>query len=163
MMTKNSAVLAFDLGASSGRAIVGELYHLEDGLPALRMTEVHRFDNTPVQVGKHHHWDVLRLLQEIKLGIRKAVQGGYHLGSFSIDTWGVDFGLLDRNGELLGNPYHYRDPHTDGVMEEVMAKLGKEAIFEQSGLQFLSFNTIYQLYAMHKADSVLLREAETLL
>ncbi|MBC8080873.1 MAG: rhamnulokinase [Gorillibacterium sp.] len=162
-MTRNSAVLAFDLGASSGRAIVGELYTMEDGLSGLRMTEVHRFDNTPLQIGNHLHWDISRLLQEIKIGIRQAVLGGYDLGSFSIDTWGVDFGLLDGNGELLDNPYHYRDPHTDGVMEEVLAKLGKGVIFEQSGLQFMSFNTIYQLYAMQKAGSVLLQEAETLL
>lgn len=163
MKTTFPAVLAFDLGASSGRAIVGELNERADGKPELKMTEVHRFDNTPVAAGDHLHWDVLRLLHEIKTGMRKAVQAGYPLASFGIDTWGVDFGLLDANGELLGNPYHYRDAHTNGMMEEVVERLGKEAIFAESGLQFLSFNTIYQLAALHKAGSVALRDAEALL
>jgi len=163
MTTTFPAVLAFDLGASSGRAIVGELVPGENGSPELKMTEVHRFDNTPVEAGDHLFWDVLRLLHEIKTGMRKAVQAGYPLASFGIDTWGVDFGLLDAFGELLGNPYHYRDAHTDGIMEEVMERLGKEVIFAESGLQFLTFNTIYQLHALFKAGSVALREADTLL
>lgn len=90
------------------------------------------------------------LLREIKTGIRKAFQAGYRPESCAIDTWGVDFGLLDRNGELLGIPYHYRDRQTEGLVEEVSALVGAERLFRESGLQFMPFNTLYQLYAMKK-------------
>jgi rhamnulokinase len=162
-MNKTASVLAFDLGASSGRALIGELISAEKGKPVLKITEIHRFSNGPVHIGSHLHWDILLLLQEVKAGIRKAFQAGFEPESFSIDTWGVDFGLLDRNGELLGNPYHYRDSQTDGLIEEVNALIGKERLFLQSGLQFMPFNTLYQLYAMKKADSPKLEQAETLL
>ncbi|EXX89160.1 carbohydrate kinase [Paenibacillus darwinianus] len=161
-MTLLSVALAFDLGASSGRALIGELTD-ECGRQQLRVTEIHRFPNRPVQVGRHLHWDILQLLQEVKGGIRKAFQQGYAVESFGIDTWGVDFGLLDANGELLGNPYHYRDPHTDGLIAEIGALIGKGELYEQGGLQSMPFNTIYQLYAMKKADSPQLQAAQTLL
>ncbi|HUC94244.1 MAG TPA: rhamnulokinase family protein [Paenibacillus sp.] len=161
-MTVLSSALAFDLGASSGRALIGELTD-EGGQPALRVTEIHRFPNRPVQVGRHLHWDILLLLQEVKAGIRKAFQQGCAVESFGIDTWGVDFGLLDANGELLGNPYHYRDPQTEGLIEEVGALIGAEELYEQGGLQSMPFNTIYQLYAMVKAGSPQLQAAQTLL
>jgi rhamnulokinase len=162
-VSKTASVLAFDLGASSGRALIGELIPAENGKPVLKITEIHRFANGPVHIGNHLHWDILLLLQEVKAGIRKAFQAGFHPESFSIDTWGVDFGLLDRNGELLGNPYHYRDSQTEGLMEEVNSLVGKEKLFLQSGLQFMPFNTLYQLYAMKKANSPKLEQAETLL
>lgn len=161
-MIKRKTVLAFDLGASSGRAVVGELTG-EGAQTRLTVSEIHRFDNTPVQVGERLHWDILRLLHEIKTGIRKTIQAGYMPDSFGIDTWGVDFGLLDRNGELLGNPNHYRDSKNDGMMEEVVTALGKERLFQGSGLQFLTFNTIYQLHSLKKAGSSALDQAETLL
>jgi rhamnulokinase len=155
-VNKTVSVLAFDLGASSGRALIGELLSDEAGETTLNITEVHRFPNVPVHIGDHLYWDILLLLREVKTGIRKAFQAGFKPESFSIDTWGVDFGLLDRNGELLGNPYHYRDSQTEGL-------IGEEKLFLESGLQFMPFNTIYQLYAMKKASSPKLEQAETLL
>ncbi|CAG7626258.1 L-Rhamnulokinase [Paenibacillus solanacearum] len=157
-------VLAFDLGASSGRAIVGLLEPGDDGgLPKLTVEEVHRFPNDPVQVGKHLHWDILRLLHEIKQGLLKAGHLGHEVESLGIDSWAVDFGLLGRSGELLGNPYHYRDHHTDGVMEQVGEQLGRERIFQATGIQFLPFNTMYQLAALKQSGSVLLEQADKLL
>ncbi len=162
-MTKGAAVLAFDMGASSGRALVGRLAEGDGGRRVLEVTEVHRFPNHAIQVGKHLHWDTLRLLHEMKKSIRFAFQQGFEPATFGIDTWGVDFGLLDANGELLGNPYHYRDPHTEGLIEEVSGLIGQRELFEQSGLQFMPFNTLYQLYAMAKAASPKLEVAKTLL
>lgn len=156
-------VLAFDLGAGSGRALIGQLKEEEAGQRLLRVTELHRFPNHAIQVGRHLHWDILRLFYEMKKAIRKAFQEGYHPATFGIDSWGVDFGLLDANGELLGNPYHYRDPQTEGLIEEVNELVGAEELFRQSGLQFMPFNTLYQLYAMKKAASPKLDAARTLL
>lgn len=152
------SVLAFDLGASSGRAVVGRL---EGG--KLVIEEIHRFPNDPVQAGDRLYWDILRLYHEIKQGIVKARQRGFAIRSIGIDSWAVDFGLIGANGELIANPYHYRDHHTDGMMEEVFAKLGRSAIYAKTGLQFLQFNTIYQLAALVKADSPALAAADKLL
>ncbi|WP_271753984.1 rhamnulokinase [Cohnella sp. JJ-181] len=151
------------MGASSGRAYIGELTEARDGERTLRVAEMHRFENEAVYVGKHMHWDILRLLQEIKRGIRKTFQAGYAPSTLGIDTWGVDFGLIDGGGELLGNPYHYRDPQTEGLIEELSGRFGADALFAASGLQFMPFNTIYQLYAMSKAGSAKLGAAKTLL
>jgi rhamnulokinase len=153
-----STALAFDLGAGSGRAILGEL---KDG--RLDIRELHRFPNDPVQVGNRLHWDILRLYHEIKQGLLKAKHEGIAPETIGIDSWAVDFGLIGKNGELLGNPYHYRDHHTDGVMDKVTERLGKERIFAKTGLQFLPFNSIYQLAALKEAGSPLLEQAETLL
>jgi rhamnulokinase len=152
------SVLAFDLGASSGRAVVGRL---ESG--RLIIEEIHRFPNDPVQVGDRLYWDILRLYHEIKQGIVKARQRGIEVRSIGIDSWAVDFGLIGANGELIANPYHYRDHHTDGMMEEVFAKHGKASIYAKTGLQFLQFNTMYQLAALVKADSPALSAADKLL
>jgi len=151
-------ILAYDLGASSGRALLGRLTDNR-----IEIEELHRFANDPVQVGGRLQWDILRLYHEIKQGLLKAKQAGVTPGSIGIDSWAVDFGLLDRTGELLGNPYHYRDRHTDGVMERLAAKLTPAYIFERTGIQFLPFNTIYQLAALKEAGSVLLQEAERFL
>ncbi|GAA0389683.1 rhamnulokinase family protein [Paenibacillus motobuensis] len=163
-MTNIPTVLAFDLGAGSGRALIGEMEEIAPGgSRQLKITEIHRFPNVPVRIGEHLHWNTLGLLQEIKTGISKAFQLGYKPESCAIDTWGVDFGLIDANGELLGIPYHYRDRQTEGLVEELSAKLGAERLFAESGLQFMPFNTMYQLYAMKKANSPKLDAAETLL
>jgi rhamnulokinase len=114
-------------------------------------------------VGDHLHWDILRLLHEVKRGIQLAFQTGHNPRTFGIDTWGVDFGLLDADGELLGNPYHYRDARTDGMIEMVSKLIGKDLLYRESGIQFMPFNTIYQLYAMRLSDSPKLDRAETLL
>ncbi|MFC5467962.1 rhamnulokinase family protein [Cohnella suwonensis] len=162
-MANQTTVLAFDMGASSGRALVGRLIAGVNGSRKLEVTEIHRFPNHAVQVGNHLHWDILRLLREMKKSIRFAFQQGYEPATFGIDTWGVDFGLLDANGELIGNPYHYRDPQTEGLIDEVNALVGKMKLFKESGLQFMPFNTLYQLYAMRKAGSPKLDIARTLL
>ncbi|REK68789.1 MAG: rhamnulokinase [Cohnella sp.] len=163
MSMDSSTVLAFDLGAGSGRALVGQLAAGPDGADVLRVKEIRRFANEAVRIGDHLHWDMLRLFQEVKAGIRQAFREGYRPATLGIDTWGVDFGLLDAGGELLGNPYHYRDPQTEGLIGEVIALVGKEELFRQGGLQFMPFNTVYQLYAMRKAGSPKLDAAETLL
>ncbi|SFL48089.1 rhamnulokinase [Salibacterium qingdaonense] len=153
------SVLAFDIGAGSGRAILADVQDYR-----LHMKEIHRFDNTPVQIRKRLHWDVYRLFHEIKQGIWKAVQAGENVEAIAIDTWAVDFGLLGKDGELLRAPYHYRDHHTDGVMEEFQkSKISRRDIFEKTGIQFLPFNTIYQLEAMSRAESPILNEAVDLL
>ncbi|WP_207229642.1 rhamnulokinase [Ktedonosporobacter rubrisoli] len=153
------STLAFDLGASSGRAVLGRY----DGTK-LTITEMHRFPNDPVRIHQHMYWDVLRLLHEIKQGlIATRLQGQRDIQSIGIDTWGVDFGLLGMHGELLSNPYHYRDDHTLGIKAEVCRLISQEELFTRTGIQFLQFNTIFQLYALKKAASPLLDRAENLL
>lgn len=152
-------VLAFDYGASSGRAILGSY----DG-ERLTLKEIHRFSNDPVMVGGSLHWDILRLYHELKQGILKAKkETGISIDSIGIDTWGVDFGLLDKNDVLLGNPYHYRDSYTDGMIEEALRVVSRERIYKDTGIAFQKFNTLYQLLALVKNKSTLLENAETLL
>ncbi len=155
----NLNLLAFDLGASSGRAILGRF----DG-KRLGIEEIHRFSNDPVEVGDRIYWDVLRLFWEIKNGLIKFSQNlGGELSSVGIDTWGVDFGLLDASGELLGNPYHYRDGQTEGMMEKAFSIIPKEDIYQYTGIAFQKFNTIYQLLALVDRNSSLLDKADMLL
>lgn len=150
-------VLAFDFGASSGRAILGRL---EDG--KIMMKEVHRFSNDPVKIGKRLYWDTLRQFFEIKQGIVKAkLNGGFE--SLGIDTWGVDFGLLDEKGNLLESAVHYRDDRTVGRQDEVFKKISKEEIYNLTGIQFNNFNTIFQLYSLVQDRPELLERAKTLL
>ena len=152
-------MLAIDLGASNGRAILGIL---EDG--ELTLQEVHRFCNDPVMVNGNLYWDILRLFQEIKQGILNCVRQGHQdISSIAVDTWGVDFGLLDSKGNLLGNPYHYRDKRTNGMMEILADCIPKEELYKVTGIEFMWFNTILQLYSMKRSNSSLLREAKTLL
>jgi rhamnulokinase len=146
-------VLAYDLGASSGRALLGRLRSGK-----IEVEEIHRFPNDSVQVGGRLHWDILRLFHEMKQGLLKAKLAGIAPQSLGIDSWAVDFGLIGRNGELLGNPYHYRDRHTDGVMERMLEEMGSSEIFGRTGIQFQPFNTIYQLKALKDADSPWLKE-----
>lgn len=158
-MAQPHTYLAFDLGAESGRAILGAL----DG-DQLSLSEVHRFDNGPVRLPDGLHWDILRLWSEIKTGLGLAVreQGG-GLAAVGLDTWGVDFCLLDGQGALLGNPYHYRDSRTDGMMDEAFRRLPREYIFERTGIQFMQINTLYQLLAMVVQGSPALQVAKTFL
>lgn len=154
-----SKILAFDFGASSGRAMLFEY----DGTK-VNMTEMHRFSNDPVMVSGAYHWDVLRLFHEIKQGILKTVNSGNgDFEAIGIDTWGVDFGLLDEKGQLLGNPFHYRDKRTDGMMEKAFEIAGKENIFNRTGIQFNFFNTIFQLLSMVQNDDTTLKSAKKLL
>lgn len=152
-------VLAFDLGAGSGRAVAG----LFDG-QRLTMHEVHRFPNDPVRAAGRLHWDILRLLHEIEQGIRAARAAGLgEIESLAIDAWGCDFGLLDRQGELVGNPLHYRDEGNLGAMAEVLELMPREEIFARTGIQFLPVNTLYQLYSLERTGSSMLDRAATLL
>lgn len=150
--------LAFDLGAESGRAVVG---HLNDGKLSLEV--IHRFSNGPVRVGDSLHWDVLRLWSEIKAGLTIAVKQYDDICSLGLDTWGVDFGLLDKDDVLLGNPYHYRDRRTDGMMEAAFERVPRAEIYDLTGIQFLQLNTLYQLLAMAQADAPALSVAHTFL
>ncbi|MCK9251849.1 MAG: rhamnulokinase [Eubacteriales bacterium] len=152
-MTPSKQLLAFDFGASSGRAMLGRF----DG-ERIDLEEIHRFPNDPVQVGDTLHWDVLRLFHEIKQGLIKA-KGFGPIDSFGIDTWGVDFGLLDRDGRLLENPVHYRDTRTQGVMDQVFQVIPKDILYQRTGTQFLHFNTLYQLFALSRKRPELLERA----
>lgn len=150
-------VLAFDYGASSGRAILGSFNDQN-----IKLKEVHRFSNDPVSVSGTLYWDILRLFHEMKHGILAAKhENGFD--SIGIDTWGVDFGLLGSDGRLLENPVHYRDTRTDGIIDEVLSILTKKEIYEHTGIQLLNFNTIFQLYYLAKYRKDLLSRAETFL
>jgi rhamnulokinase len=151
--------LAFDLGAESGRAMLGSL----EG-ERLSMQEVHRFSNGPVHVRGHLHWDVLRIWSEMLQGLRQAAarsQGS--LSGLGVDTWGVDFGLLDAAGHLIGNPYHYRDSRTDGMMEAAFARAPRQEIYRQTGIQFMQLNSLYQLLSMRLMNDPALECASTFL
>jgi rhamnulokinase len=141
-MNKTLNLAAVDLGASSGRVMLARFDN-----DRLTLEEAHRFPNIPVRVRDHLHWDVLRLFDEIKTGLCKAGQMA-SLSSLGLDTWGVDFALLDRDGQLVGNPFHYRDPHTNGIMEQAFEKISREEIFERTGIQFMQINSLFQLFAM---------------
>jgi rhamnulokinase len=152
-------LLAYDLGAENGRAILGRF----DG-NRLDLTDIHRFTNQPVYLPDGMHWDVLRLLTEIKRGLALVVQNyGAPPDGLGIDTWGVDFGLLDAQGILIGNPYHYRDSRTDGMLEEAFKRLPRAEIFNQTGIQFMQLNTLYQLLSMVVNHSPALEIAQTFL
>jgi len=156
-MTTKKKILAFDLGAESGRGLLG----LFDGR-RLDLEVVHRFPNGPVQTLDTLHWDVLRLYGEMLQGMRKAAEQG-PIASVGVDTWGVDFGLLGRDGTLLGNPRHYRDPHTETIMEEAFRRVPRADIFRQTGIQFMRFNTLFQLLALQRDRSPLLDAAQYML
>ncbi len=158
-MSKKYKFLAFDFGASSGRAMLATF----DG-EKITLEEKHRFSNDPVLVGGSLYWDVLRLFHEIKQGILKCANSGDRdIDAIGIDTWGVDYGLLDENDKLIGNPYHYRDTRTDGMYDEAFKKVSKEDIFKSTGIAFNWFNTVFQLLSMRVHNDKSLDRAKTLL
>lgn len=134
--------VAVDLGAASGRVMIGAA-----GPGRLELREIHRFPNDPVSLPDGLHWDVLRLYHEVLEGLRRAGRAERELQSIGIDSWGVDYGLLDGGGRLLGNPHHYRDSRTDAGVAAVHALVAPADLYARNGLQFLPFNTIYQLAA----------------
>ncbi len=150
-------ILAFDFGASSGRAILGTF----DG-GRIQMEEIHRFSNDPVMINGVFQWDVLRLFFEIKQGITKAVHAG-GFDAIGIDTWGVDYGLVDAKGHLMRNPVHYRDTRTDGIPEKVYQKIPKEELYRRTGIQLVNLNTLFQLYSMVLDEPAQLAHADKLL
>src|SRR6185312_14460633 len=138
-----SHYLAFDFGAESGRAILG---NFAGG--RLAVEELHRFPNTPVRVLGNLYWDTLRLWHEIQRGIAVAVrERALTLDGIGLDTWGVDYGLVGPDGGLCANPRHYRDSRNNGIMEKVFAIVPRDQVFEATGVQFMQINTLYQLYA----------------
>jgi rhamnulokinase len=147
--------LAFDLGAESGRAILGRL---QSGI--LEISEICRFPNEPVRCRGELHWDILRLWHEIKKALESSLPP--RIESIGIDTWGVDFALLGENGKLIENPYHYRDSRTEGMMDAVFARIPREQIYAITGIQFLPFNTLYQYYAASRLAPKLMDAAEAL-
>ena len=150
-------VLAFDLGASSGRGIVATL----DG-GKITLNEVHRFENNGVSVRGTLYWDIIYLFNQIKQGIVNArLAGGFDC--IGIDTWGVDFGIVDENGDLLANPVHYRDTRTDNIPDEVFKEISKDDVYDRTGIQIISFNTLFQMYYMAKYKKKTLTLADKML
>ena len=151
-------VLGIDLGASSGRAMLGTLEGKK-----LTIREIHRFLNEPVTLCGRFVWDMPRLFHEIKQALLKLSKSGETVDAIGIDTWGVDFGLLDKNGHLLSLPVHYRDARTNGIPEKVRAIIPDGELFARTGIAFNSFNTLYQLYAMKEEGDPALESAQDLL
>jgi rhamnulokinase len=154
-MSEGIRYVAVDLGAESGRVVLGRF----DG-ERVALEEAHRFANVPVRAVGALYWDALRIFQEVKTGLAKAGEAG-EITSVAVDSWGVDFALLDGDGDLLSNPRNYRDPRTDGMMEHAFRRVPREEIYRKTGIQFIQINTLYQLLAMR--DSPLLETADTLL
>ena len=156
---KTTKYLAIDLGASSGRGIVGTF----DG-KKITLAENHRFPNEPVMAAGQYTWDILRIYHEITNAIRKCALGDdKDIVSIGIDTWGVDFGLIDKNGHLLGNPVHYRDARNDAMPEYAATLVDPDWVYEKTGIQVVDFNTLYQLLAVKKDSPELLAAAEDML
>lgn len=157
-MAATKDYLAFDLGAESGRAIVGRF----DGRK-LTLETIHRFANPTVRLLDTLHWNTPGQFSELLEGLRIAGDQGLKLAGLGVDTWGVDFGLFGADGSLLGLPVHYRDARTDGMLEEAFRRLGRERIFQRTGIQFMQLNTLYQLLAMKLANAPQLDVAAKLL
>ncbi|MDR0443525.1 MAG: rhamnulokinase [Treponema sp.] len=150
-------VLAFDLGASSGRAILGEYNN------GISLAEIHRFENVPVERSGHLYWNIDALFTEIKTGIKKCAQAHSDINSISIDTWGCDFALIGANGAIVHSPLCYRDKLTEDVMDEVFEIMPKETMYNSAGIEFMRFNTIFQLYALKKWQPEIFEKADKLL
>src|SRR5436305_9679033 len=154
----NRHYLALDLGAESGRAMLAQLAN-----GTISLTELHRFANTPVQLPTGLYWDSLRLFHEMCEGIRAASKATDELEGIAIDTWGVDFGLLSADGELLHMPRHYRDARTLGTLAEVFEAVPRAEIFRQTGVQFMEINSLYQLWVYQRDSTELLSRVSKLL
>ena len=151
--------LGIDLGAESGRVVAG----LFDGT-SVKLQELYRFANGPVCLGGTLRWDVLRLWSEIQIGLSKAAdEFGDSIASVGVDTWGVDYVLLSKTGEILCQPSHYRDSRTQGMLSAALARVPKQEIFSQTGLQFMEINTLYQLLAMQQTDASVMALADKML
>jgi len=148
-MEQRKHYIAVDLGAESGRIMLGGV-----SSEKLNLEEIYRFPNGPIEQGNSLRWDFARLFAEIKVGIAKAISKlDGEISGIGVDSWGVDFGLLDESGKLIENPYHYRDRRTDEMMDKAFELMSKRQIYDETGLQFMQFNTIYQLLAMRQAGS----------
>lgn len=152
------AYLALDLGAGSGRAIIGTITEGK-----ISLDEILRFENKPVQLGNTVYWNFLSLFENIKQGIFLAVKKGYDIKGIAVDTWGVDFGLIDKAGRLISNPVTYRDNRTLGISENVMQNISKEYLYESTGIQQMEINTLFQLYSLYSSSDPSLCSADKLL
>ena len=150
--------LAADFGGGSGRIIAGSLLHGK-----LELEEVHRFSNRQVKLGNHVYWDFPALFEDMKTGLKLAAQKGYTVKGIGIDTWGVDFGLIDKNGNLLSNPICYRDARTDGMPAKVFKVLDEQQHYTTTGIQVMAINTLFQLYSMKQNRDPQLEIAHQLL
>jgi sugar (pentulose or hexulose) kinase len=158
-MAEIKKYIAVDLGAESGRVMLGSVSQQR-----LVLEEVHRFGNGPVKENGSLRWDFNKLLSEIKSGIAKAARAaGAQVWGIGVDSWGVDFGLLDADGKLIENPYHYRDSQTNGMMEKAFELMSKRDIYENTGIQFMQLNSLYQLLAMRLNNSIALATARNLI
>ena len=158
-MSQKADYIAVDLGAESGRVMLGRI--ADD---RLTLEQIHRFANGPVEQAGTLRWDFDRLLTEIKTGIGQAAKAADgEVRGIGVDTWGVDFGLLGADGKLLEKPYHYRDARTNGMMDKAFERMAKRQVYENTGIQFMQLNSLYQLLAMRLADSDVLPKTERLL
>ncbi len=149
MTSKRATVLAIDIGAESGRVMA---VHFDGS--GLQLEEVHRFPNYALTVNGVLQWDILHLWREVQAGIdRSRAHAAEPPASLAVDTWGVDFGLLDRDGNLIGNPVCYRDSRTEGMMDAVFARVPKAEVFAQTGIQFMAINTLYQMVSLVESNS----------
>lgn len=153
-----ATMVAIDLGAQSGRVVLGRF----DG-ERFSIAEIHRFENVPVPAAGTLHWDALRLFAEILEGLAAAAREAPAIDSVGVDTWGVDFALIDRAGRLIGNPVHHRDGRTDGVMQRVFDRVPPRELYDRTGIQLMPINTIFQLFAMTEAGDRALEVAHRLL
>lgn len=153
-------VAAVDLGASSGRVLLAGLGAARE---TLSIEEIHRFENGFVNRDGHDCWDVDHLVTQINIGLERIIERGITLSSVGVDTWAVDFVLLDADGKMLGQPVAYRDHRTDGIMDEVFKTIPREKLYERTGIAFMQFNTIYQLVALMRESPDWLPRARTLL
>ena len=157
-MNETPNFFAVDLGATSGRTILGTI---EDG--KLQQRELTRFPNHIIQTGGHFYWDIFALYHEVLRGLRAVADEGIRLTSIGIDTWGVDFVCVGADGAILRNPLCYRDPHTEGAMEEFFRLVPKERVYEKTGIQFMNFNSLFQLAAMRRHGDSALAAADKIL
>lgn len=154
--------LAIDFGGGSGRVIAGTITD-EKGEKKLTMQLVHRFQNRQVRLGNHVYWDFPALFEDMKTGLKKAAQLGLKVSGIAIDTWGVDFGFIDRDGNLVGNPVCYRDARTNGMAERFFADVDRTAHYAVNGTQVMEINTLFQLLSLKLADSPQLQIADKML
>lgn len=149
---------AVDLGATSGRTILGTL---QEG--KLEQRELTRFPNHIIQLGGHYYWDIYALYREILRGLKVVAEEKIEIASIGIDTWGVDFAFIGQDGALLRNPYCYRDPHTEGAMEEYFRQIPREKVYEKTGIQFMNFNSLFQLSTLRRNNDAALNAASKIL
>ena len=152
------ASAAIDLGATSGRVVIGK--YTGD---SIQMTEIHRFQNNIIRVGGRSYWDLWGLWNEIITGLRKAASSGETIESIGVDTWGVDFVLLGKDGHFLAQPRSYRDSYTVGMPEKFFGTIPREELYRRTGIQIMNFNTVFQLFAMGQEGNSALEAAEGLL